>query len=320
MRVLVIGGTQFVGRHIAEELLEQGHSVAVLNRGLTPDPLPDEVERLRADRTQPEQLQAAIGDRKFDAVVDCIGYHADEIPVVVDLFRGRIQRYVFIGSVSVYEPSERFPIDESFPVASDSGWEYAVAKVHCERALAAAEAEHGFPWVSLRPAYVYGPYNGLANGEFRLFTQVEQGRKVIVPGDGSFIFHQTHARDLATATIAAIERDEAVGNIYNIAGAHAQTANGFVAALGEAMGRELDVVHAPQITRRSEASRFFFYQTRPTQVYAIERARRDLGWEPQFDIVEGLRDAYRWYRETDYAANHEFDFSADDEVLASLPS
>ena len=68
MHVLIIGGTRFVGRHIVEELLAQGHRVSVLNRGVSPDPLPDEVVRLRADRTKPEEVRAALDGQSFDAV------------------------------------------------------------------------------------------------------------------------------------------------------------------------------------------------------------------------------------------------------------
>lgn len=318
MHVLIIGGTRFVGRHIVEELLAQDHRVSVLNRGVSPDPLPDEVVRLRADRTKPEEVRAALDGQSFDAVVDCIGYAGEEMEVAIDIFGGRIERYVYISSVSVYQSSELLPLDETWPLQGESGWEYAMGKVECERALQAAGEESGFPWVSLRPAYIYGPYNNNPNAEFIFFARVEQGRKVLVPGDGSFIFHHTHGRDLAHATLAALTRDEAVGHAYNITGAYAQTANRFVRAVGEAMDRELEIVHAPGMTRRGDAGRFFFYQTRPTQVYSIERARRDLAWEPRYDIVDGLRDSYRWYTEVGYAADHPFDFSYDDEVLATL--
>ena len=318
MRTLVIGGTHFVGRHTVDALLEHGHQVAVLNRGLSPDPLPSEVERLRADRTRPEEFLSALAGRSFDAIIDCIGFRPAEVQTVVERFRDQIARYVFISSVSVYRPSGVLPIDESRPLVQESSWEYPRQKVECEQALERAGQEGGFPWVSLRPAYIYGRYNNNPNAEFRFFARIEQGGVVVVPGDGEFVFHQTHGRDLALATVASLERDEAVGKIYNIAGAYAQTAKEFVKAVGEAMGRPVATALARGVTRRRDTAPFFFFQTRPPQVYSIERARRDLGWEPRFDIVEGLRDAYDWYVETGYADTHEYDFSADEKVLASL--
>ncbi len=318
MRTLVIGGTHFVGRHTVDVLLERGHQVSVLNRGHSPDPLPAEVERLRADRTRREEFLEALEGRSFDAVVDCIGYRPEEVQTVIERFRDQIRRYVFISSVSVYKPSGILPIEESFPVVLDSGWEYPKQKVDCERALERAGREHGFPWVSLRPAYIYGRYNSNPNAEFRFFARIESGATVVVPGDGEFLFHQTHGRDLATATLAAIERDQAIGKAYNVAGAHAQTANRFVDAAAQAVGRPVVTALARNVTRRRDTAPFFFFQTRPPQVYSIERARRDLAWEPRFDIAQGLRDAYLWYVETDYARDHHYDFSPDEKILASL--
>ena len=319
MHVLIIGGTRFVGRHIGEELLAQGHEITLLNRGVTPDPFPESVGRLRADRTKPDQVRAALEGREFDAVVDCIGYHRSEIELAIELFGDRIRRYVFISSTSIYRPSELLPIEESLALNDGTNWEYARDKIAIERLLERTDGAR-FPWVSLRPAYIYGPYNNAPQAECSLFARAEQGRSILIPGDGHFFFHQTHGRDLAHATIAALESDRAVGHAYNIAGRYAQSGNEFVRAVGEAMEREIEIVHAPQVTSRSQAGRLFFWQTRPTQVYSTEAARRDLGWEPRFDIVEGLRDAYRWYRESDYAASHDYDFSYDDEVLASVRS
>ena len=317
MHVLIIGGTLFVGRHIGEELLEQGHTVTLLNRGVTPDPFPAEVGRLRADRTEPEQVRAALEGREFDAIVDCIAYHPAELEQVIELFSGRIGRYVFISSTSVYRPSELLPIEETHPLNDGTGWEYARDKVAIERLLEGT-ATDAFPWVSLRPAYIFGPYNSAAHAEFSLFQRLEQGRPVLVPGDGHFFFHQTHGRDLAHATIAAIERDEAVGHAYNITGRYAQSGNELVRAAAATVGREAEIVYLPGATRRSEVGRYFYWQTRPAQVYSTEAARRDLAWEPRFDIHEGMRDAYRWYLESGYADAHPYDFSAHDELLERL--
>jgi len=317
MRVLVIGGTLFVGRHIVETLLAHGHSVAVLNRGQTPDALAPEVVRLRADRHQHDQVRAAVDGHRFDAVVDCIGYEADDVRATIELFRGQIWRYVFISSTSVYRPGTVFPIDEWAPLQEGSRWRYAQQKVEIEASLAEAGRAFGFPWVSLRPAYIYGPYNSNPMAEFALFARVEAGRPVLVPGDGSFVIHHTHGRDLAEATLVALTNDRAIGNCYNVMGAYAQTGDRLVRAAAAAAGREAEIVHVP-VRNNEEARRFFFFQPRPTQIYSIERARRELGWQPAFDIDAGLRDSYRWYRETGYAQRHTFDFSEEDKVLAEL--
>ncbi len=317
MRVLVIGGTQFVGRHTVELLLERGHEVAVLNRGVTPDPLPAEVRRLRADRTKADELRSAIGDLDFDAVVDCIAYAVDDIEAAYELFRGRIDRYVFISTQAVYAPSELFPIDETLPLLDGSSFAYAQQKADIERRLEAIGRSEEFPWVSLRPGYIYGPYNNVPVSEPALFARIDRDRPILVPGDGRFPSHHTHARDLAEAVLASLQRDEAVGRAYNIFGEYAQTANRLVRAAGEAAGRESRIVRMPNASN-AEARRVFFYLVRPVLLFSIERAKRELDWRPRFDIETGLADSYRWYHESGYADQQVVDFSVDDEVLASL--
>lgn len=319
MKVLVIGGTQFVGRHTVETLLDHGHEVTVVNRGVTPDPLPPDVRRLRADRTNTGELRAAVGDAEFDAVVDCIAYTVDDIEAAYELFRGRVHRYVFISTQAVYAPSELFPIDESMPLLEGSSFAYAQQKADIERRLASLGRSEAFPWVSLRPGYIYGPYNNVPIAEFALFARIDRDHPVIIPGDGSFPSHHTHGRDLAEAVLASLQRDEAVGRAYNIFGEYAQTANRLVRAAGKAAGREVRIVRHPNATN-AEARRIFFYLMRPTLLFTIERAKRELDWQPQFDIESGMADSYRWYHESGYAERHDPDFSADDEVLASLES
>ena len=317
MRVLVIGGTQFVGRHTVEVLLERGHEVAVLNRGVTPDPLPSEVRRLRADRTKVDELRSAIGGLDFDAVVDCIAYTVDDIEAAYELFRGRIDRYVFISTQAVYAPTELFPIDETLPLLDGSSFAYAQQKADIERRLEAIGRSEEFPWVSLRPGYIYGPYNNVPVSEPALFARIDRDRPILVPGDGRFPSHHTHARDLAEAVLASLQRDEAIGRAYNIFGEYAQTANRLVRAAGEAAGREPRIVRMPNATN-AEARRIFFYLVRPVLLFTIERAKRELDWRPRFDIETGLADSYRWYHESGYADQQVVDFSVDDEVLASL--
>jgi nucleoside-diphosphate-sugar epimerase len=257
--------------------------------------------------------------RIFDAVVDCIMYEPVELDIAVELFGGQVSRYVFISSQAAYDmPSDRYPIDETCPlIGSESRFAYAAKKADIERKLETIGHSAMFPWVSLRPGYIYGPYNNAPQAEFSLFARIEQGRPVLVPNDGMAVVHHTHGRDLAEAVLAALTHDRAVGRAYNIVGDYAQTHNRLVRAVAQAVGSEPKIVHVPNTTP-AQARRFFFYLINPMLILSIERAKRELAWAPQFDIENGMADSYRWYRESGYADTFAPDFSADDETLASV--
>src|ERR1041385_6266184 len=102
MRPLIIGGTRNLGPSIVHALLQRGYEVAVFNRGLTRDDLPEEVERLRGDRTDPGQLRQVLGGREFDLVIDTTLYTGAEAEAVVEIFKDRIGRYIFLSTGQVY--------------------------------------------------------------------------------------------------------------------------------------------------------------------------------------------------------------------------
>src|SRR4051794_5742801 len=102
MKVLVLGGTQFVGRHIVEAMLAGGHSVSILNRGRTPDELPPRVERLRGNRDEGAAGLKALGGRTWDACIDVSGYTPRQVRPAVELLSANLDRYVFVSAVSVY--------------------------------------------------------------------------------------------------------------------------------------------------------------------------------------------------------------------------
>src|SRR5215207_7704320 len=109
MRALVLGGSVFVGKHTVDALLARGHEVAVLNRGRTPTDLPEEVERLVADRTDIDQLRSALDGRDWDAVFDVSGFvmaaGGSDIEGLLDLLEGHVGHYVYVSSIMAYDQS-----------------------------------------------------------------------------------------------------------------------------------------------------------------------------------------------------------------------
>jgi 2'-hydroxyisoflavone reductase len=121
MRVLILGGTQFVGRHIVEALLAGGHVVNTLTRGQSPDELPAQVERLRGDRDMGALGLEALAGRSWDACVDVSGYTPRQVRPSAERLRVRVRRYVFVSAVSVYGDPDQRPVRESHPRMPPAG-------------------------------------------------------------------------------------------------------------------------------------------------------------------------------------------------------
>src|SRR3954468_17859207 len=165
MNVLVLGGNRYIGRHLVFELAHQGHEVTVLNSHLSP--LPEGTRRLHGDRQQPGVLREVLEPHhdEFDAVFDNTAYHVKDLEPLVDLFRGRVEHFVFTSSVAVYRRSYVHPLVETSrrhaPGDADPRKAYGVGKVECEDYLAAEYARTGFPATSLRVTHSIGPHSPL---------------------------------------------------------------------------------------------------------------------------------------------------------------
>jgi nucleoside-diphosphate-sugar epimerase len=163
MRSLIIGGTRNLGPSIVHALLRRGDEVAVFNRGQTRDDLPEEVERLRGNRTDVEQLRRALNGREFDFVVDSTLYTGAEAEAAVELFSG-VGRYIFLSTGQVYlvrtgverpfkEEDYAGPVMEQPPKSNTSdyeNWLYGFDNRAAEDVFARAWADCKFPFTSLR--------------------------------------------------------------------------------------------------------------------------------------------------------------------------
>lgn len=217
MRLLIIGGTIFLGRHIVEAALAQGHTITLFNRGQhNPELFPD-VEKLAGDR---DGNLSALEGRRWDAVIDTCGYLPRVVRQSVQLLRGATDHYTFISTISVYPDPTIVGIDETAGLATLedesteelTGETYGGLKVLCER-----EVEHAFGdrALILRPGLIVGPHD--PTDRFTYWPhRVAQGGDVLAPGRPQRGVQFIDVRDLAEWTIAMIEVGRS--GVYNADG------------------------------------------------------------------------------------------------------
>lgn len=233
MKILLLGGTQFVGRHIAEALVKAGHQVTLFNRGQTADSLSANLERLRGDRDLGLPGLAQLAGRTWDVCVDVSGYTPSQVRASAQMLRDSVGHYVFMSAVSVYGAPAAGPVDESFPqlppaAESVTGIDrdtYGPLKVTCERIV-----EEYYPDRStlLRPQIVAGPHDPYDRFSYWV-RRVTQGTEMLAPGDGSDFLQVIDARDVARF-VAGVSEHRLTGS-FNLSG-HRVTWAAFLEILG----------------------------------------------------------------------------------------
>jgi 2'-hydroxyisoflavone reductase len=220
MHLLILGGTQFVGRHIVEALLAAGHAVSVLNRGRSADALPAAVERLRGDRDLGAAGLESLAGRDWDACVDVSGYTPRQVRASVDALRTRVGRYVFVSAVSVYGDPPHGPVTEEYarlPPADDDETDvnrdtYGPLKVACEDIVTRAFGNRS---TLLRPQVVAGPFDPVDRFSYWVRRATQPG-EMLAPGNGGDHLQVIDARDVARFTVTVIEQD--IPGSFNLAG------------------------------------------------------------------------------------------------------
>jgi 2'-hydroxyisoflavone reductase len=240
MKLLVLGGTKFLGRHAVDAALAAGHDVTIFTRGQTNPELFPEVEHLIGDR---DGGLDALRGRSWDGVVDTSGYVPRVVRQSAELLRDAVGRYVFVSSISAYADFSK-PVDESSPVAQleDPATEeimeaYGALKAACEEVV---EEFFGERSSRVRAGLIVGPYD--PTDRFTYWPRrIALGGDVLGPGDPDAPVQFVDARDLAQWLVALALRGP--GGTLNATGpAEPLTFAQLLERTREAIGSDANVV------------------------------------------------------------------------------
>ncbi|MFM7574145.1 MAG: NAD-dependent epimerase/dehydratase family protein, partial [Snowella sp.] len=263
------------------------------------------------DRQDIEQLDK-LKEEQFDVIYDNNGRELSDTKSLVELFKDQLKQFVYVSSAGVYLKSDQMPHIEGDAVDPNSRHK---GKFETEAYL----AESGVPWTAIRPVYIYGPqnYNPL---EAWFFDRIVRDRVIPIPGNGLHFTQFGHVQDLASAMVAVLGNPQAIGQIYNISGDRYVTFDGLAKAAAIAVRKSADALKIVHYNPKDfNFGKKKAFPLRPQHFFAdIHKAQTELNWQPEYDLISGLKDSFN----RDYLlSNHqetEVDFSTDDEILSAL--
>jgi nucleoside-diphosphate-sugar epimerase len=321
MRVLIIGGTKFIGRRITEELVARGDEVTVVHRGETePEGLPD-CAHLHADRRDFASLAAQVRELQPDAVVDTLAMtRANTEAVLAHLPDTRL---VVLSSGDVYRAFELqdshasevpLPISEESPVRHerypyrgkipglDDYDKLDVEPLYLERG-----------GTVLRLGFIYGEHDPQRREEF-ILRRVRAGRQRIPTGTGCWLLSRCYVGDVASAVLATLDNDAARGEVFNIVEVASGTVADWMRQILAAAGHDAELVTVPDADVPDDLDLTRHYAQH--LLFDSHKARAMLGWRPG-PPEEGLAASVRWHL-ANPPEGEEPDFTADDRALAAV--
>jgi 2'-hydroxyisoflavone reductase len=321
MRILVIGGTQFIGRAIVERLANGGHDIAVLHRRDRHD-LGPRIRNVQADRSDLDTVRALLRHERFEVVFDIAydwekGTPADQVEAAARSCDDGLHRYVFMSSIAAYP----LGLDhrESDELASDDDPNpYVRHKAAAERVLFRMHRDTGFPVTTFRPPFVHGPRQPFYREQF-FWDRLLEHRPIVLPDGGTTPMQWVYVSDLADACVRALDVPEAAGEAFNVAHVEPLTQRTFVEALARVAGVDATLVPVPRERIRARGEQlaggnlyFGEHLDMPPRTGIIEKAPRLLGVAPT-SLETALQAGFAWYAAQ---PRRQADYTFEDRLLA----
>lgn len=303
--VLIIGGTRFLGRTIAEAFIRKGgYSVCEMNRG-NRQSIAGVEKQFCCNKTDRTEFASVLKARSWDVIIDTILDYTD-LEFVVDTLKTDVGHFIHTGSIGVYGDARRIPVPEWLPLAEYNSDEEIVFnyKIKQDQVLMRAFNEKLFPATILRMSNIYGsgdiPLDGWGGRDAEFFKMIIRGEKIPMPENGRALLQPGHVQDLGRAFLNAAERSASTGQVYNIGGSWTLMLKDYVRLIAKVLGKTADFEYVSReelVKRYPTISKHGLDFVCQHMCADITKAERELQWFPEIPLEAGLRDNFEWMYE-----------------------
>ncbi|MCW3126134.1 MAG: NAD-dependent epimerase/dehydratase [Bacteroidetes bacterium] len=234
-KILIIGGSGFIGHTLVPTMLREGHEVTILNRGNRPM---NGAQQIIVDRSKPEDVKkTAESTDGFNVVIDTSAYTRQHTETVWTYFSDKADQWIHLSSAAVYAETQGRCASEKDPIGGSPVWgQYGIDKSEADQFL----IDHAgkIPVTIFRPPYIYGPRNSVDRETF-VWKRVLQGRPIIIPGDGQQPIQFVHVEEVVSVFMKAMNSAAGRANdtiVYNVASDETPTLNEWVDIVAKVPG------------------------------------------------------------------------------------
>lgn len=295
-RVLVLGGSYFIGRKIVQCLREDGYLVDILNRGSSNENINCN-EIIKCDRNDIELMKSKLQGRKYNIIIDVSALNKKQVEILSNsIDYSSVDNHIFISSSAVYDSDNiSAPYSENMQLGRNKYWQdYGTNKIEAEEYLMNFYKDKNINLYILRPPYMYGE-NNYVKRESMIFHHILNNKPIIVPGDGSTKIQFMYTGDLAKVIINLINlNNKGVQDIYNVGNNESVTFIDWINYCFAACNKKTDVIMYNYNKNKYVAKDFFPFHDYDN-VLDVSKVHNIL--KEDMDFLEGLKKCYKWYLE-----------------------
>ncbi|MBS3068399.1 NAD-dependent epimerase/dehydratase family protein [Candidatus Micrarchaeota archaeon] len=235
MKILIIGGSRFVGPYLIQKLFKNGHTITIFNRGKIESNY-SHVTFIQGDRNNDFNIKD-----KFDVVIDMCAYKGEQTKKAIEQLN--FDFFINFGTVASYKKTDKFPLTEESELGNWPLWgNYNKGKAECEKIL----EKSGIKYATIRPVYILGPRNYVDREHF-IYSRIKQGIPLVLPGDGKAKIQFVFAKEVVDI-IALLTENKIVG-AFNCAGDDIITLRKLVEQMGKIVGIKPKIQFNPSADR-----------------------------------------------------------------------
>jgi nucleoside-diphosphate-sugar epimerase len=303
-KILIIGGTRFLGLEIAKAFINKGEMVYTMNRGTKP-PVDGIAGQIVCDIKDRPHFAKGLRLQCWDIIIDTI-LTDEDLDFAITELGDNVGHFIHTGSLGVYGEAKQIPALESQPLQEYEG-EYIVFnyKIRQDQVIMRAFQERAFPGTILRMSYIYGSGDILLDGwggrSDKFFQMLRDNKRIVLPSDGRALLHPGHVKDLGRAFLHAAECPDSIGQIYNIGGSQTLMMKDYVAMIASAMQVKPNIEYAPlaEVVKLypnivNEHGIKFSCQHMSA---SIAKAECELNWRPEISLSVGISNNIEWMKQ-----------------------
>ncbi|MDD1421466.1 NAD-dependent epimerase/dehydratase family protein [Dolichospermum sp. ST_sed1] len=333
MKILIIGGTRYIGKHLCEHLLTKNHDITVFTRGN--QPIPDGIKHIQGDRNQLLSFKSQLLAEKFDGVVDMLPMNEQDSLPLINIFKGNIGASVHISSQDAYLAWEIFHkggMSSPIPLTELSArrtnrylykGKYpgtdTYDKVLMEEALENAHKQYAFPYTILRFPKTYGEFDGQVRFQYMVKRLLENRVQLpVIAEQLNWLWGSGYVKDMVQAIELALVNKNSNAQIYNVCNPVTLSSIQEIELIAKIMNKPVEVIPIPnKFWPKDLQSELNFYQHIVTDSQKIRTA---LGYKETYTLEEGFAKTIAWQIKNLKEIPEKFSYNDEDQLIQKYNS